>query len=399
MTTILYCSIPHFATALLRRDDPSLQQCPLVLIGTEGRVIAASAEAAVCGVTVGLTARTAQIRCPPARLLEADMIRCRSEFETMLRVLELHSPRVEPHGWGAAYIDLSGLVSRHADAVSICGEIGRAMRSELGAALQPALGCNSTKFTAQTVARYTLQGHLLAINHARERPFLQPLPITLLPLDEDALQRLGFLGLHTLGQYAALPAGAVLQQFGRAGQLAQRCAQGEDNRPVVPRTQECRLTAHCEFEDALSDRELLLGMLQRLVVPQLSELRDRLQVSGRVRLTVHCLDGDAQMRERALLFPTAEEARITLVLGQLLDAIHWHSGATALQLTLDEIQDSAPGQLSLFPSETQREQKLRDVERHLAARIGPDRVRRAVLAHPGAPLPEWRVSWRPAGEL
>jgi hypothetical protein len=35
-----------------------------------------------------------------------------------------------------------------------------------------------------------------------------------------------------LGQYAALPPSAVLQQFGKAGRLAQRFAQGKDDRPV-----------------------------------------------------------------------------------------------------------------------------------------------------------------------
>ena len=392
--SILYCSIPHFATALLQRDDPRLQQRPLVLIGPEGRVFAASAEAAACGITAGLTARMAQVRCPPARLLEADVARCRADFETLLQLLELRSPRVEAHGWGAAYVDLGDLATRPADAVAVCGEIGRAVRSELGAALQPTLGWDSAKFTAQAATRRTLPGHLLAVAQGRERSFLQPLPVTLLPLEKDVLQRLGFLGLRTLGQYATLPPGAVWQQFGRAGRLAQRCARGEDDRPVVPRAQKRRLTARYEFEDALADRELLLGVLQRLAAPLLTQLRGSLQASGRVCLTVHCLDGSVQERERALLFPTAEAGRVMLVLGQLLDAIRWRTGATSLHLALDGIQDSVPEQLALFPSETQKEQKLREVRRTLAARFGADRMRRAVLAQPGAPLPEWRVGWQ-----
>ena len=37
--SILYCAVPNFAAALVRRDDPSLQQHPLVLIGPDGRRI------------------------------------------------------------------------------------------------------------------------------------------------------------------------------------------------------------------------------------------------------------------------------------------------------------------------------------------------------------------------
>jgi hypothetical protein len=34
------------------------------------------------------------------------------------------------------------------------------------------------------------------------------------------------------------------------------------------------------------------------------------------------------------------------------------------------------------------------VQRYLAARFGANRLRRAVMIQPGAPLPEWRTGWR-----
>jgi nucleotidyltransferase/DNA polymerase involved in DNA repair len=392
--SILYCSIPHFATALRQRQDPSLGQRPLVLIDPEGRVFAVSEEASACGIVAGLTARMAQVRCPQARLMEADVASCRAEFETLLQVLEVASPRVEPHGWGAAYVDLGDLAPRHKDAAAVCGELGRAVRHELGQVLQPTLGWDSTKFTAQVAARRSQPGRLLAVPTERERSFLGPLPVTLLPLDEEAVQRLGFLGLRTLGQYAALPPGAVLQQFGPEGKLAQRCARGEDDRPVVPRTQERRLATQRDFEDPLDGRDLLLAVLRRLVAPLLLRLRSNLQACGQLRLTVHCVRDDVQEREHAFLFPTADETRVMLTLGQLLDGMHWRTGAMALQVVLEKIQDGAAEQLALFPAETEKERKLREVQRYLTARFGANRLRRALLAQPGAPLPEWRVSWQ-----
>lgn len=388
--SILHCLVPNFAAALACRDDSSLQQRPLVLIGPDGRVFAVSAEAASCGIAAGATARTAEVRCPEARLLEADIARCRSEFETLLELLELTSPQVEPHGWGAAYVDLGGLVPHHTGAVSVCQDVGRAVRRELGAALQPALGWDSTKFTAQAATQYTLPGRLLAVATLRERTFLQPLPVTLLPLEQDALQRLGFLGLRTLGQYAALPPGAVWQQFGRGGRLAQRCARGEDDRPVVPRAQRRRLSAHCDLEHPLAEQERLLAALRHLIAPLLAELRENLQACGQVRLTVH-FDSGAQEREHSFLFPTADEERTVLILAQLLGQMHWRTGAMGLEVTLEDIQDAVVGQLALIPSQTEQEQKLRDLQRHLAARFGASRLRRAVLSQPRAPLPEWRV--------
>ena len=85
------------------------------------------------------------------------------------------------------------------------------------------------------------------------------------------------LGLRTLGQYAALPAAAVGQQFGRAGQLAQRFARGKDDRAVIPRWQAPRRMAGCVLDAPLAERKCLLAVLEKTVLPTLTELQENLQ--------------------------------------------------------------------------------------------------------------------------
>jgi hypothetical protein len=107
------------------------------------------------------------------------------------------------------------------------------------------------------------------------------------------------------------------------------------------------------------------------------------------------------------------------VIGELLDKMHWPSGATGLAVTLAQIQDVVVEQLALFPLEDERKTRLQEVERYLATRFGHppfggspfgisskansppadpppagNRLRRPVLTQPNAPLPEWRVSWQ-----
>ena len=396
--SVLYCTIPHFAAALARRDHPEWEGEPLVLIGPEDRVFGVSAEAAACGVVAGMTSRMAQVRCSEARLQDANLAHARAELEVLLQLLEGASPQVEPHGWGAAYVDLGGLVRGHADAVSFCGEVGRAVRRELGEALQPALGWDSGKFTAQAAARRTQPGRLRAVDAVRERGFLRPLPVSLLPLEGGTLQRLCFLGLRTLGQYATLPRAAVWQQFGRAGMLAYRCARGEDDRPIVPRWQAPHLAADVEFETPLVERARLVAALRYLVSPLLAELRGKLQACGQVCLSVRFEDGSAQERARAFLFPVADEERVVRAMDQLLAGMNWQAAATAVAVSLAQIQDAIGEQLTLFPIQDERAEKLQEVERYLAARFGPSfvagRLRQAEMAQPGAPLPEWRIGWR-----
>jgi protein ImuB len=395
--SVAYCAVPHFATALARRDDPDATDAPLVLVGPEGRVLDVSAEAAAQGVASGMTARTARIRCPEARLLEADVARCRAELESLFEVLEQSSPRVEPHGWGGAYVDVGDLAREQA--VALCRDMGQAVRRELGQSLQPALGWDSTKFTAQAAAVRTLPGRLRAVEGVQQQSFLRPLTVTLLPLAPDTLRRLGFLGLRTLGQYADLSPAAVGQQFGPAGKLAQRCARGQDDRPVVARWQAPVLSAEIDLEAPLVERERLLAALRRLVAPLLAHLRARLQACGQVTLAVRLEDGNVQERARAFLSPVAEEACVLRAQEQVLDGLRWQAAAAGLAVTLSRIQDAVAEQLTLFPLEGGRQEKLREVQRYLAARFGTNPLRRAVLAQPGAPLPEWRVGWQDKADL
>jgi nucleotidyltransferase/DNA polymerase involved in DNA repair len=344
--------------------------------------------------------------------MEADLVGCRAEAEALCQVLETISDRVEPHGWGAAYVDMGdGLARNRAGAVGLCQKVGRSVRGALSQNLQPALGWNSNKFTAQTAARHTPPGHLRAVERAGEQSFLRPLPVTLLPLAQDSLQRLQYLGLRTLGQYAALPRAAVWQQFGRAGIVARRCARGRDDRPVVPRGQAPRYTAGVEFELPLAERSRLVAALVRLVSPLLANLRDTLQACGQVRLAVHFDDGSAQERVRSFLLPVAGERRVVEALGHLLDEMHWPAPASALAVTLARIQDIVAEQLALFapgvttPADTADQEKgaLGEVERYLTTRFGPlpsggSRLQQPVLVRPGAPLPEWRAGWLEGGQ-
>lgn len=161
----------------------------------------------------------------------------------------------------------------------------------------------------------------------------------------------------------------------------------------MPRWQAPSLTVGYEFEIPLAERDRLLTALKHVVTPMLAELQGNLQACGQVRLTVHFDDGSTQERTRSFLFPAAEASLIIRALEQLLDKMRWSAGATALSVALEQIQDAVMEQLTLFPAENERERKLCEVQRYLAARFGANRLRRAALVQPGAPLPEWRVGW------
>ena len=395
--SILYCAIPHFAVALARRDHPELAGGPLIVLDPEDRVFDVSPEGAQQGVTLGLTARIAQIRCPEARLYSGDLERCRQELEVFLEVLEQFSSTVEPHGWGAAYVELDSLDDR-AHAVPLCQESGRLVRQALGQVLQPAIGWDNGKFTACAAAQCIQPGHLLPVEKTRERNFLHPLSVALLPLAKDTINHLRFLGLRTLGQYAALPPAAVWQRFGQVGKQAHRLAQGKDNRPVVSRWKSPVLQGHYVFEVPIVERDHVLAAAAHLVHPLLEELRLKLRACGRLRLVLCFDDETTAERTRDFLFPVADQGLIERALQDLLDDMQGMASITEVSVVLEQIQDAVLEQLSLFLDPDERARKLHQIQSYLTARFGASRLWQAALVHPNAPLAEWRIGdWQSEG--
>ncbi len=237
--SVLFCRVPEFLIAPVVRAQPALAHAPLGLLGEDERVWAASPLARECGVHVGMRARQARMRCPDLLLRPLDNRASEAEQQTFLAQMARWELPVEEHGWGAAWVDLHSVATRAPDVRPLAAELGRRVRSAMGAERQPALGWDSSKFTARAASSCAASGTMRMVGKAEESRFLSPLPVTLLPLPEEAQQQLRWLGIRTLGQYAALPATAVWQRYGPMGKLAQRWAQGKDNRPVAAGAPRC----------------------------------------------------------------------------------------------------------------------------------------------------------------
>ncbi|MFN8499211.1 MAG: hypothetical protein U0641_15285 [Anaerolineae bacterium] len=391
---ILTCAIPSFALGWLARSDAALLTRPVAVLGAGGRVVDASASARAAGVAVGQTVRQAQVACADLLVREVDVRDCAREFEAVLGVLEGFSDRVEPAGLGQAFVDAPGVKAD--DAADVCREVGRQVRNEVGATLQPAIGCDSGKFTAHAAASHTAPGRIRVVMGADETPFLRPLPVGLLPLPLESQTRLGYLGIRRLGQYADLPPKAVLQQFGLSGKLAQSWARGEDRRPVAPRSGRPQVTMSAQFDPPLDTLGPLLGAALRLLEEPTVGLQTRLQGAQAMTAALEFTHGPPRVARWALTAPTAERGRLGQLLVARWEGGRWDGGVTGLTLTLGEIGDLLGHQMALWDAgeaQAGRQGQVREMVSALRLRYGGEGLLRARVTALGALRVEGRVQW------
>ena len=193
-------------------DEPAV-----VVVGN--RVVASSPAARHEGVALGQRRRDAQGRCPDVAVLDRDPDREARLFEPIAAALEGLTPRVEVAGPGLVAFPTRGPSRFFGGDDAMTAKVIDDVAPVLAGRGEARVGVADGMFAARLAARSTdaIDGPVIVAPHT-SAAFLRPFAITALERPEltDVLTR---LGLHTLGDFAALAAGDVVARFGRDGQI------------------------------------------------------------------------------------------------------------------------------------------------------------------------------------
>ena len=395
---IAYLWVPDFGARVARRAEPKLDGHPLALLDEHGRVLTMDAQAEQTGIRVGLTERQAAAHCPTAALLPSARFPIWEAQEHFLGRIKGYTERWQPDGLGRVYLDAT--TAAPGNLARVEGELLEWSQTVVAAVRrlgwQPALGVTGSKFGANVAGQAAWPNLALLLAPAAQRVFLAGQPMTVLPLDADALTQLRHLGIRTLGQYVRLPTAGVLARFGPVGRIAQRWAQGLDDRPVLPPWESPEVAARIEFETPAVDRERLLAALIQRADRLLAPLRDRLQAITHILLQVTRADGRTLSVSHSFPLPTSAVEPIRLALASLLTQVTWDGqGAAEMALTLAGITDAPTPQLTLFDLQDDAHAGLSVLLERLTVRFGADAFRLASLADPDNLLLERRAAFQP----
>ncbi|HEY3546400.1 MAG TPA: DNA polymerase Y family protein [Propionicimonas sp.] len=219
-----------------------------VAVVSANRIVACSPQASAEGVATGQRRREAQSRCPNLLVLPADEARDNREFAQVVECIERLAPGVQVMRPGVCALrarGLSGYVGSEAEAAEVLLEA-------VVVALGPTsgrVGVADGMFTALQAAYVADPVHIVPAGSAAR--FLAPLPVSRLG-DEALTTLLPRLGVHTLGDFAALDAGAVRDRFGQQVLRLHTQASGLDPSLVQPRVPPPELARQLDFEPPLT---------------------------------------------------------------------------------------------------------------------------------------------------
>jgi len=366
-TDVLHLDMDCFFAAVETLSDPSLVGRPVVVGGTGGRGVVASAsyEARWYGIRSAMPTAEARRLCPSAVFLAARHGEYAAVSQRLLEILRSVTPLVEPISLDEAYLDVSGTHRLGGSSRHIAEELRRRVREQLG--LSCSVGVARTKLLAKLASeaakpRAGPDGPVagtgvVVVGHDDELSFLHAHAVRALPgVGPRTAERLKRFGVQTVGDLAVVGRDSLVRLLGAShGGALHDLAWGRDARGVEP-DRATRSIGHEEtFAADERDPASLASRAREMAVAVAARCREAAVAGRTVTVKVRFGDFSTVTRSRTLARAATTAAEIGDVAGELLGALELRQGVRLLGVHVSGLvpADLAQArQLSFFGGDT-----------------------------------------------
>ena len=316
--SIAHMDCDAFYAAIEKRDDPSLNDKPLIVGGeVRGVVSTACYIARTFGVRSAMPMFQARKLCPQAVVLKPRHAYYSAVARQIRGFMEELTPLVEPLSLDEAYLDLSGTMRIHHKSPAKT-MAALALKIEREIRISVSIGLSGNKFLAKLASELDKPRGFAVIGMAEARSFLRDKNIGIMRGAGKVLQaKLERDGITTIGQLQEADPRQLAQRYGATGLWLHRMANAQDSRPVDPEGEMKTISSETTFGKDLSGYADLESVLWR----QAERVSARAKAKGlagktivlklktadfRLRTRSASLDAPTQLTDR--IFRTAQAA-------------------------------------------------------------------------------------------
>ncbi len=271
-----------FYASVEKRDDPSLEEKPVIIGGgRRGVVSTACYVARIRGVRSAMPMFQALKLCPDAVVVRPRMDVYVQVSRAIRAMMEEMTPAIEPLSLDEAFLDLTGTARLHgAPPAVMLARLIKRMRDELG--LTGSIGLSHNKFLAKVASDLEKPRGFSVIGKAETADFLRDKPVRMIwgigPAAQDTLEKVGIRSFADLLRWEKTD---LVARFGGMGERLWHLARGEDRRRVSAHAPVKSISNETTFGEDTSDPDVLDGHLWRMA-EKVSDRAKAKELAGRV---------------------------------------------------------------------------------------------------------------------
>lgn len=346
-------TLPDFAYQVAVKRTPALENGPAVVAergGDSSPLFALNNPARQAFLSFDMTVAQARNRCADLKVIVRNQEEEAEASGRLLKQLQQVGPFIEESCPGLYYLQASGLLRLYGDEAGLARKIIAELQAQ---EMQLKTGLASNKLIARIAAGLAGVNRYVGVPSGEERGFLKPLQVEHLflpvtgPLKSETVSKLHDLGIHTVGQLAALPPNEITHRFGAELLSLARYARGEDRTLLKPKKPTTRLEHKVSLDFPIRNIPQLMTHLEQL----LEEVLGMLSVAykGAKEIVWQFKYDDRSERSLTVGLESAGRSK-RLFLRQterLLEQVDLSAGVTDISVTVPSVQSLLSEQLPL----------------------------------------------------
>jgi DNA polymerase-4 len=304
---IAHVDCDAFYASVEKRDDPTLEDRPLIIghAGGRGVVTTACYLARQSGARSAMAMFKALELCPDAVVMPPDMAKYKCVSGKIRRLFAEITDTFEPVSLDEAYLDLSREHRRDAAGVPAVALSRLAQRVKQEVGVTVSIGLSYNKFLSKLASDLDKPDGFSVIGRGESEMFLAGLGVDRINgVGKATSRRLARAGIETVRDLQSRPEEELVALVGRFGRRLYAYARGLDDRAVTPWRQAKSVSSETTFRTDTGDARQLGEVAARLCERVVQQLRAK-QVSGAtlvLKLKTH--DFKTLTRNRQLVHPT-----------------------------------------------------------------------------------------------
>jgi DNA polymerase-4 len=316
---IVHMDLDSFFVSVERKLDNSLNGKPVIIGGTSDRGVVSSCsyEARLSGVHSAMPIKMAKQLCPNAIYIRGDMDNYAKYSNIVTEIIQERAPLVEKASIDEHYIDISGIDKYIKNSLLWTKELRERIIKESG--LPISFGLSANKTVSKVATGIAKPNGEKCVDSGIEKLFLAPLSIKKIPgVGEKTYLSLRNMGIEKIETLQQMPVIMLQKAFGESGKVIWNKANGIDDSPVEPYSEQKSMSRETTFQKDTTDITQLKNTLITMVEELGFELRKSNKVAGCVVLKLRFSDFQTHVFQAAIPY-TASDHVILQKLMELFD--------------------------------------------------------------------------------
>jgi DNA polymerase-4 len=274
-------------------------------------VAACSYEARKFGIRSAMPMKLARRLCPQAMIISGDMESYSYYSRLVTDVIRDNVPQFEKASVDEFYVDLTGM-DRFFGSRSFSQDLRSKVTKETGLPISNGMAAN--KLVSKVATDEAKPNGQLVIPFGNEKRFLAPLAIEKLPMagpkTTELLRQMGVVKIKTLSE---IPVEMMENLMGKPGIELWRRANGIDESPVVPYSEQKSISIESTFESDTIDIRFLQAKLVQMTEKIAFELRQQNKLTGCVTVKIRYSDFNTVTKQCTIAYTALDHLLLQTV--------------------------------------------------------------------------------------